>query len=732
MCNPAWYAAVDGLTGFRSANEDLVFETDASVPGRVWFTKQPVWSRDVTESSFTRASIAQEFGLRAAMGIPVLAGSEVVAVLDFFVFEQREEDERLVELVSGVAAQLGSSIQRKRTEEQLRKSEARNRAIVDTASDAIITMSDDGLIRSFNRAAEDIFGYRSEDIVGRSLRLLMPERFRKPHETGFRRYLKTGETHIVGKQAVELAGLRKNGEEFPLELSLGQMREEGEVLFTGVIRDITNRKQVEEELRASEFGLAEAQRIAHLGSWEIDFATGEMHWSDEMYRVFGFTPGEVIPSREVLTEATHPQDREIVPEAIRNAVEKQQPFNFEHRVLWPDGEVRFVQAQGEAVYEPSGRPIGLVGTSLDITERKQAEEELRRSERSLLAAQRIAHVGNWSFDVISNEAHWSDEMYRIFGLDPQEAPLLTYKEFLRHVHLGDRRLIQEASREALGGEIRSSLGYRAVRPDGEVRFVHSQYELEHDASDRVIELVGTLQDVTELRRTEQALRQLGRQNELILESAGEGIYGLDLQGNATFVNPAAAQMVGWKIEELIGQPQHEILHHSRRDGTPYPREECPIYAALRDGRTHHSSDEVFWRKDGTSFPVEYVSTPIWEDGELVGAVVNFSDITERRRAEEELRKSEADLIEAQQIAHLGSWSVDPPKQGAPRTKRGMYWSDEMYRIFGFEPQEFVPNSESPVESTHPEDREYVTRALEDSITHLTQKPRRQQAHPKVE
>lgn len=139
------------------------------------------------------------------------------------------------------------------------------------------------------------------------------------------------------------------------------------------------------------------------------------------------------------------------------------------------------------------------------------------------------------------------------------------------------------------------------------------------------------------------LDKLKKRNELILNSAGEGIYGLDSKGNTTFVNPAAAEMIGWAPEELIGKPQHKILHHSHADGSPYPNTECPIYAAFKDGKIHSVKDEVFWRKDGTSFPVEYVSTPIWEKDKLVGAVVVFRDVTKEREAEEELKRAYSEV-----------------------------------------------------------------------------------------
>ncbi len=147
-------------------------------------------------------------------------------------------------------------------------------------------------------------------------------------------------------------------------------------------------------------------------------------------------------------------------------------------------------------------------------------------------------------------------------------------------------------------------------------------------------------DVTTRKWVEDVAERLGRRNELILESAGDGIYGLDIHGRTTFVNPAAARMLGYKPDDLIGERHHELVHHSRPNGMPYPSHECPIYAAFKDGIVRRSvDDEVFWRKDGTSFPVEYTSTPIVEDGKIAGAVVTFRDITERKNIETALRRT---------------------------------------------------------------------------------------------
>ncbi len=139
------------------------------------------------------------------------------------------------------------------------------------------------------------------------------------------------------------------------------------------------------------------------------------------------------------------------------------------------------------------------------------------------------------------------------------------------------------------------------------------------------------------QHAEEDLLRVSRQNELILKAAGEGIFGVDRQGRTTFANPAAARMIGCEVADLIGQGSHDVVHRSKPDGTLYPEEQCLVCAAISDGTVHRVTDELFWRKDGTSFPVEYIVTPIRDDhGEILGAVVTFRDITERKRYEGQL------------------------------------------------------------------------------------------------
>ena len=222
-------------------------------------------------------------------------------------------------------------------------------------------------------------------------------------------------------------------------------------------------------------------------------------------------------------------------------------------------------------------------------------------------------------------------------------------------------------RQAIAEQRDCQVIIRNYRKDGTTFWNELTISPVHDGSGQVTHFVGVLADITARKGAEDAIERLSRQNELILNAAGEGIFGLDLQGKTTFVNPAAARMVGWSVAELIGRPMHLITHHTKPDGIPYPEEECPIQTAFKkDGVVRRVANEVFWRRDGTSFPVEYVSTPIRERGEVVGAVVVFIDTTVRKE-EEERRMQVEKLAALGQVAAGVAHEINNPLAGIKNT-----------------------------------------------------------------
>ena len=192
--------------------------------------------------------------------------------------------------------------------------------------------------------------------------------------------------------------------------------------------------------------------------------------------------------------------------------------------------------------------------------------------------------------------------------------------------------------------------------------------------------------------------RLQRQQELILNSAWEGVFGLDLNGNHTFVNPSAARMLGYKVEALLGQHSHSTWHHSKPDGSPYPEEDCPIYATLKDGKVHHMRDEVFWRKDGSSFLAECMSAPIVDERAIMGAVVSFLDVTEPRKARQVLLESEERYRQAYEKTPVMMQSIDSDGQLVSVSD---YWLEMM----GYERNEVVGCN--PADFQTPKSRRYA-------------------------
>ena len=396
------------------------------------------------------------------------------------------------------------STEHRQVEYELRKSQARYRTVVDTAFDAIITITPDAIVRSFNRGAERTFVYRAEEVIGRPVTLLMPERYRDLCATGLQRYLETGEARVLGG-TTELVGLRNDGSEFPIELSLGEMHEGEERLFTGIIRDISKRKQIESALQRSEANLAAAQQMARLGSWESNLKKGEVYWSNELYRVFGFRPQEFVPTHERIINVVHPEDKELVERAVCQALDESKGFDVEFRAILPDGSERIVHSQAEVVLDEASRPVRMLGTVHDITERKQAEKALRESEKRFRSL-----VQNVSDLITILEAdgtvrYVSPAVERVTGHRSEEQ---IGTNAFDQVHADDREQALRIFAEVLKKPgLHPTVEFRVPHKDGSWRYLeHVVSNLIDDPNIRGV--VVNSRDVTERKRGEEEVRRL--------------------------------------------------------------------------------------------------------------------------------------------------------------------------------------------------------------------------------
>jgi PAS domain S-box-containing protein len=405
-CYAIWRARDVAADDFVAASRQTRFKSGEGLPGQAWQSREPVSVTDVPQDVPLNPHLkaAADEGLHGAFAFPIEAGSQVLGVIELFSSDARPADLDLIMTVTAMGQQIGQFIERDRAEQAVHESEARQRAILEGVPDCVVSIDQDGRIVQFNAAAEQTFGYPREEVLNKNVAdVLVPPAWREAHLHGLANYLATGEGPMLN-QRTEISALRADGTEFPIEITITPIRAGGRRQFTAFLRDITERKEAEQEIRTLNAGLEQ--------------------------------------------------------------------------------RVRERTAQLEEA----------------LTERKWAAEKLE---------------------------------------------------------------------------------------------------------------------------------ELRRRNELILTSAGEGIYGVDGNGRATFVNPAAAAMTGHEVSQLVERPLHDVLRHSAPDGDPYSAEDCPLCAVLRDGSIR-IGDAAFWRQDGSTLPVSYTSTPIWESATIVGAVITFQDVTERR------------------------------------------------------------------------------------------------------
>jgi len=279
----------------------------------------------------------------------------------------------------------------------------------------------------------------------------------------------------------------------------------GNFEFVGAVTDITESKRAEEALQQSESNLAEAQRLTHTGSWAWQVAGREaLHLSEEWYRIYGFDPEEGMPTWEKRLQRVHPEDRAKWQGTIDRAIAEKSDYEVEFRILLPDGAVKYIHTVGHPILNASGDLTKFVGSATDVTERRRAEEALRRSEGYLVQAQRLTQSGSWAWNVRTDIRFWSQETFRIFGCDP-EIVKPTWSDILERVHPEDRpAIVQQAQVETTLKED-SEFDFRIVLPDGTIKHLHSIAHPVMDESGEINEIVGTLMDVTRRKRGE-ALR----------------------------------------------------------------------------------------------------------------------------------------------------------------------------------------------------------------------------------
>ncbi len=345
--------------------------------------------------------------------------------------------------------------------------------------------------------------------------------------------------------------------------------------------------------------------------------------------LFGYSPGEMAGMDvEELIPSRFTDHAAYRAEYMRSGVTRPMGRGLELLARRKDGGEFPVEILLSSL-ETEGDRQG-VATIRDITERKRAEEDLKilsdGVKTSVTAFAMCDMDGRLTYVNLAFLDLWGYTDSR----DVLGRPYMDFVEDLDAAQSGFRMVAET-------GQWIGELWMK--HSNGPPFLGETSAVVVKDTAGAPLTIAVTFSDITKRKQAEEELRRTQHETALILEVAGEGIYGVDPEGKVTFINPEAARLLGYEREELLGQMQHAVIHHTRPDGTPYPLEECPVYAAFKEGIAQSVSDDVFWRKDGSSFPVEYASTPaLGQDNRPTGAVVVFRDITERKRAENENQK----------------------------------------------------------------------------------------------
>ena len=366
---------------------------------------------------------------------------------------------------------------------------------------AIVSIADRaGNITYVNDKFCEISGYSRGELLGQNHRLL--KSFEHPPEF----YRDLWHTIADGKLwQNEICNRRRDGSLYWVESTITPFLDsDGKPYqYVSIRTDITHVKAGEIAIERHKERLRRSQNFANIGTWDWNIQSGELFWTERIAPLFGYPEGNLETSYDNFLAAIHPDDRQSLIDAVNASIERDTPYEIEHRVVWPDGTVRWLMERGAVVRDKTGKPLQMLGVVQDIDERKHAELALAERERQLHEAQRLARIGNWTADLVTGELAWSDEIYRIFGHEPGSFKP-SVEAFRSAVHPDDWEMVQKSETRAIQTGFHDVV-HRIVRPDGTVHHVHELAQAETDKTGALLRLTGTVQDITERVEIEQAL-----------------------------------------------------------------------------------------------------------------------------------------------------------------------------------------------------------------------------------
>jgi PAS domain S-box-containing protein len=615
------------------------------------------------------------------------------------------------------------AIERQRLRRSAQESEARKAAVLQTALDGIISIDHEGRILEFNAAAEQVFGYSAAEVVGRELaELIIPPAYREQHRRGLAHYLATGHGPVMG-QRIELTALRHDATEFPVELAIARINTDWPPIFTGFIRDISEAKRADEDRRKAAAQLQEISetQTAILNALPAHIALldsrGVIVTVNEAWRRFasanGLQDADYYVGRNYLDVCEHAHgeradEAAAVAAGIRNVLRDElKEFSVEYPCHSPTAK-RWFRVMVTPLSDAPG--AGVVVMHVNVTERRLAEDILKEKEREqrqlagklaaetrrLHESQSVASIGSWETDVATLAVAWTPETFRIFETTPEHFRP-THPGFLDFVHPDDRDRVAAAFAQSLGRPGPFSIEHRIITSAGTLKHVEERWQTFTDATGRPVRAVGTCQDITARKATEEKARAIEAQFRQLAESDILGLLFWDAAGRISDANDAFLRMVGYTREDLLtGQVDWRRM-------TPPEYQTADAQALDEIAATSRCSpfEKEYFRKDGTRVAVLVGAAAL--DQAPDRGICFVVDISQQKQAVAALRASEERFRQLAANIHEVFWMIDPA------TDQVIYVSPAYEKIWGRSCAS-LQTSRQWLETIHPDDRQRVMQA----------------------
>ncbi len=444
----------------------------------------------------------------------------------------------------------------KKAADELRKSEARFRAYFENNTAAMLQVNPKTKqIEKANRAALAFYGYTMEQLKKLTVYdiNIMPKA-----------EIDSNMEKIMAMPAKEFIFQHRlaNGKTKEVEVNISPVFTDNEQLLFLTIYDVSERERNKHALEKSEKNLLEAQNIAKIGNWEVDYVTKSMFWSDTIYRIFEIETKKPLKKGDY-NPIVHPDDLEALRKSFGDALKNKKAYRSIHRIITPSGKIKYVQENGYALYDEKGKIIRVIGTTQDITEQKNAELSLNRSQKNLKEAQRIAKVGHFEHVFNTKKIYWSEEISRIFGFD-HEKTKPNYEDYKRQIHSDDYDSMFEKFNQAKKEKRGYTLSYRIKSLSGEVKYLEEKGYFELDKKSKAYKVIGTMQDITSSylikKDLEESKRKLAEINQSLETRIKDALANSRAQDHMLIQQSRQAvlgEMIG-NIAHQWRQPLNEI------------------------------------------------------------------------------------------------------------------------------------------------------------------------------